>query len=63
MIMSGFPSIATCKDRLSCEVNRIGATGVEILLPTRTTICVGVRTAQKVQDSWMNGSNSCWFTE
>jgi hypothetical protein len=46
MKMSGFPSIATDKDRGNCEANRIGATGVEILLLTRTSICVGARTIQ-----------------
>jgi hypothetical protein len=45
MKMSGFPSMAPSKDRVSCEVNRIGATGVGILLLTRTTICIGARTA------------------
>jgi hypothetical protein len=40
------PSIATSKDRVGCEANRIGATGVGILLLTRTSICVGARTAQ-----------------
>jgi hypothetical protein len=46
MKMLVFPPVGTSKDRVSCEVNRIGATGVGILLPTRTTICVGARTAQ-----------------
>ena len=44
--MSGFASRATQKDRVSCEVNRIGATGVVLLLLTRTTICVGARTVK-----------------
>ena len=44
--MSGFASRATHKDRVSCEGNRIGATGVVLLLLTRTTICVGARTGQ-----------------
>jgi len=33
------------KARVSCEANRIGATGVGLLLLTRTHICVGARTA------------------
>jgi len=35
------------KARVSCEVNRIGATGAGILLLRRTTFCVGARTAQE----------------
>jgi hypothetical protein len=46
MKMVGFSFIATGKDRVSCEENRIGATGVVILPLTRTSICVGARTAQ-----------------
>jgi hypothetical protein len=46
MEMSDFPFIDTSKDRVSCEANRIGATGVGILLHTRISICVGARTAQ-----------------
>ena len=48
MKMVAFSSIATRKDRVSCEVNRIGTTAVGILLLTRTNICVGARTAQRV---------------
>ena len=44
--MLSFSSITPSKDRASCEVKRIGATGVGILLFTRTTACVGARTAQ-----------------
>jgi len=44
--MSGFAPRATHKDRVSCEGNRIGVTGVVLLLLTRTTICVGARTGQ-----------------
>ena len=36
------------KARVSCEENRIGATGVGVLPLTRTNICVGARTAQAV---------------
>jgi hypothetical protein len=34
------------KDRVSCEVNRIRATGVGPPLLARTNICVGARTDQ-----------------
>ena len=49
MKMSDFSSVAVSKDRVSCEVNRIGATGVRILLLMRTSVCVGARTGQRVQ--------------
>jgi len=51
------------KARVSCEANRIGATGVGLLLLTRTHICLGARTAQGASVSITNGSDSCWFTE
>ena len=46
MKMSGFPSMASSMGRVSCELNRIGATAVGILLLTRTSICIGARTGQ-----------------
>jgi hypothetical protein len=46
MKMFLIPAITISEGRVSCELNRIGATGVEILLLTRTTICVGARTTQ-----------------
>ena len=49
--------------RVSCEASRIGATGVGLLLLTRTHICLGARTAQGGSVSITNGSDSCWFTE
>jgi hypothetical protein len=36
---------------------------VGILLLTRTTTCVGARTAQSAERCMMNGSDTCWFTE
>ena len=51
------------KARVSCEANRIGATGVGLLLLTRTHICLGARTARGGSVSITNGSDSCWFTE
>jgi hypothetical protein len=38
----------TGKDRVSCEVNSIGATGVKPPLNARTPICIGARTTQSV---------------
>jgi hypothetical protein len=37
------------KGSVSCEVNSIGATGVKLPLPGRTTICIGARRSQSVQ--------------
>jgi hypothetical protein len=36
----------TGKDRVSCEVNSIGATGVKPPLLGKTTICIGARIEQ-----------------
>jgi len=36
----------TGMDRVSCEVNSIGATGAKPPLLARTTICIGTRTVQ-----------------
>ena len=47
----------TSKDRVSYEVNSIGATGVEHRLLARATICVGTRIVQPFQTSTMNGSD------
>jgi len=47
----------TNRDRVSCEVNSIGATGVKPPLLGRTTICIGTRTADRAQRESMNGSD------
>jgi len=39
----------TNRDRVSCEVNSIEATGVKPPLLGRTTICIGMRTAYRAQ--------------
>jgi len=45
------------KHSVSCEVSRIGATGVAVLPPTRTTIFVGARKDQPAQSEIINGSD------
>jgi hypothetical protein len=54
-IVKGQP--VTRKDRVSCEVNSIGATGVKPPLLVWTTICIGTRTVQPAQSQIKNGSD------
>jgi len=45
------------EDRVSCEVNSIGATGAKPPLCARTTICIGTRIVQPAQSLIINGSD------
>jgi len=45
------------KDRVSCEVNSIGATGAKPPLLGRTSICVGTRTGQSGKIRIINASD------
>jgi hypothetical protein len=49
--------MVTRKDGVSCEVNSIGATGVQPPLLGRTTICIGAKTNRSAQNYIMNGSD------
>jgi len=44
-------------DRVSCEVNSIGATGAKPPLLGRTTVCIGARIVQAAQRKFLNGSD------